>query len=473
MGKGEQSYQRLPPQVPELEAAVIGGCLLSEETLEVISDLLRPGDFYQQRHRLIWEAMCRMKAQNRRADLLTVPEELKKAGNLDQAGGVYYLAELVEGVSSAAGCEYYAEAIREKSRLRGVIQAATEAIDDAYRADADSEKLIDALHKSVMRLDEGVKTGDILDNVTVMERVVQTLEEWRSYKIGEMPGVPTGFSWLDENTGGMRNGDGIYVLARPTIGKTSFLLDVARHAARNGYPAGIFSYESDVVMNGLRWVAQEAQMNTHFHKVQMYSEEEMHKLIQTAGKLSDLPVYCDEWGTSMQDFARKARIMVKRKGVRMIGVDYLQIMPLDKENTVEQTIAGASRFIKSLARELNIPIMVLSQMRRQDPTIKNPGMPTLSEGRGSGAIEQDADNVFALHRKVRHMDPVKLKKMQDEAEEAAGKGDNGPMREYNDLLVKAHIGILKQRNGPTGVKRFNYFEEWTSFRNYERESGED
>ena len=438
-----------------MEAAVLGALLIDPRVWEKVG-WLEPEHFYDNKNRWVFIAIRKLCRANKAVDVITVPEVLKVMGKLDDAGGAYYVAELSEMVSSAAGVETYVSQLHNCYLLRRAIEESTGIIEAAYRPGSSGFKVVDDAAGKLLQLGEGGsgRQGEtVVDASSAAEMCLQMYQQLRELKPGETPGIPFDFGGLNDMTGGMEDEDLIVIAGRPGQGKTSFALGAARSAAKRGTPVGFFSFESVIRQIFSRMVAQETHEGTHFRQIRDYlTDEKWSKLYKGVSQLSELPIYFDEVSKRPESLVRSARRMKREYGIGLVVVDYLQIMDLQGENE-NMAITHASRILKGLAKELKIPIMILSQLSRWKDGAREAPRPILNDLRGSGSIEQDADKVIFIHRKWEYLDADKRKKYKKDH----GEEKTEEMRRYAELLVK------KTRNGPTGVDAVWYFAEYTHF----------
>ncbi len=441
---GNITQQNIPPQNTDAEQCLLGAVLLENEALSSAVELLRQDDFYYESHRIIYGCMIDLFNRNEPVDLITLSEVLKKKGKVDQVGGAAYLADLTEKIPTAANIEYYAKIIKEKSILRSLIKTATEIASKAMKGDDQVETLLDFSEKSIFSITEHqIKPSfyPLKEIITTSFKQIEELFEKKEL----ITGVSTGFTDLDNLTSGFQRSDLIIIAGRPSMGKTAFCLNIAQYAAyENNTPTAIFSLEMSKEQLALRMLCSEARVDNHKLRSGYISESDWSKLAMGAGKLADTKIFIDDTpGISVLEMRAKSRRLKSEHGLGMVIVDYLQLMSAGRTRSDgrEQEISEISRSLKALAKELNIPVLALSQLNRrvEDRTIKKPQMSDLRE---SGAIEQDADVIIFIYRdEVYHPD----------SEEAKG---------------TAEIIIGKQRNGPTGEVRLAFINEYTRFDNF-------
>jgi replicative DNA helicase len=435
--------QRLPPQNLEAEVSVLGGILLENEALNQVLEILQTGDFYREAHRKIFSAMIQLYERNEPVDLITLAEVLKKKDELEAVGGLEYLNQLVNSVPTAANITYYAHIIKEKALLRKLIQRATEIINEGYGNAGDINEFLDRAERLIFEISEDRVRPSFYSLKEILKTSFKTIEKLYEKK-QIITGVPTGFTKLDELTSGLQPSDLIIVAGRPSMGKTTFALNIAQHAAiEAGITSAIFSLEMAKEQLALRMLCSEAKIDAHRLRGGFLSENDWPKLTRAAGKLSEAPIFIDDTpAISVLEMRAKARRLKAEHNLGLIVVDYLQLMRgrTDSE-TREQEISDISRSLKALAKELNIPVIALSQLNRR---VEDRGdkRPQLADLRESGAIEQDADVIIFLYR-----------------DEVYNRSEDNPNK------GKAEIIIGKQRNGPTDKFELAFIDKYTCFEN--------
>ncbi len=441
---GNTNPQNIPPQNIEAEQSVIGSILLENEALLKAVEVLRPEDFYRESHRQIYQCLLELFERNEPADLITLTENLKKKKKIEEIGGASYLAEISEKIPTAANIEYYAKIVRQKSILRNLIHSASEIVTKATSAEEEVEDILDYSEKTIFQISEFQIKPSFYALKDILKSTFKDIEKLYEKK-QLITGVPTGYTDLDSMTSGFQPSDLIIVAGRPSMGKTAFALNIAQNAATEGNVAtAIFSLEMSKEQLSMRMLCSEARVDNHKLRSGFIAESEWGKLSMAAGKLADSKIYIDDTpGISVFEMRAKARRLQAEHGLGLIMVDYLQLMSGSKgrSDSREQEISEISRSLKALAKELNVPVIALSQLNRrlEDRTDKRPHMADLRE---SGAIEQDADVIIFIYRdEVYHPD----------TEESKG---------------KAEIIIGKQRNGPTGEVILTFINEYTRFENY-------
>jgi len=431
---------KLPPQNIEAEQSILGGILIENDALNTVVEFLEDGDFYREAHQKIFHCMIALSERNEPLDLITITNELKKKKELEEIGGASYLAGLVESVPTAANIAYYAKIVKEKSILRKLISTATEIVTQSFQEGKDLEDFLDEAEQAIFRISEHrVKPAfyPIKEIVKESFKVIEQLYEKKEL----ITGVPSGFKDLDRKTAGFQNADLIIVAGRPSMGKTAFCLNVAQHAAITAkVPTAVFSLEMSKEQLAIRLLCAEGRVDSARLRSGFLSESDWPKLTMAAGALSDAPIFIDDTpAISVLELRAKARRLKADRGLALIVVDYLQLMRgRSGVERREQEISEISRSLKALAKELNIPVIAISQLSRKAED--RPGRrPQLSDLRESGAIEQDADVIIFIYR--------------DEV--------YNPDSEHKGT---AEVIIGKQRNGPTGKIDLSFLSEFTTFK---------
>ncbi len=433
---------RVPPQDVDAERALLGSLMLKPESVHEIADSISPDSFYADKHRVVFEAMLSLMERGEPVDIITVSAELKSRGNLERSGGSASLAEIVSSVPSAAHVKHYAEIIQKKYVLRRLIGASEELSQLGYAEGEAIDIVLDRAGKAVYELGNFAKRSftAIKDTLT---------EAWERFdrlhkSDNTLRGVPTGFSTLDNQLSGLQNADLIILAARPSMGKTSLALDIARNAAiRHGVPVGIFSLEMGTQQLVERMLAAEGRINSwNLRTGRLREDKDFERLQDVIDVFSRAPIYIDdEPSNSIMRMRSIARRMKAEHNVGLIIVDYLQLMvPRTNSDSVVQQVTEISRSLKSLAREIDVPVLALSQLNRAVES--RGGEPRLSDLRDSGSIEQDADVVLFIHREY--------------------KDDNAGRDNVTKVLIAKH------RNGPTGHVELYFDPEHASFTSIEK-----
>ena len=417
-----------PPQALDVEEAVLGAMLVEPSTIDEAMEELTPSCFYDQHHRMIFEAMSALVNDHASIDLITVSDKLRSLGNLEIVGGPVVLARLSQNIGAAAHIEYYIKILKQKTIQRDLITASYDILKQSFDESTNVDDLIDNAQSKVFAAIQNNVKRDVQDIGSIINSVLEDLQELQ--KTTGLSGVPSGFPTIDRVTQGWQKSDLIILAARPSVGKTAFSLNIARNAAVDAnMPVAVFSLEMSADQLGKRLITTESGLSGEKIKGGVKLEQyEWVQLEETLKRLAKAPLYIDDTpGIPIMEFRTKAKRLVKQKGVRLIVVDYLQLMqgPAELRGLREQEVAAISRTLKATAKELNVPIIALSQLSRNavQRTAGN-GKPQLSDLRESGSIEQDADMVIFIHRP-----------------DFIGMSDNPEDKE------KAIIVIAKHRNG--------------------------
>jgi len=393
----ELIYGKVPPQAKEVEAAILGTIMLVSTAFETAAELLTEGCFYVDAHQRIFRAMKNVAMRNDRIDLLTVVHELQRNGDLEAVGGPFFLTKLTNAVVSDANLETHVRIVKEKFLAREMIRISGEYIQKGYDESKDVFDVLEGFEKDVMALGTQHVSAPVVSMDEVMLQAVKKIEFWRTLD-STLTGVTSGFKEIDRATRGWQPGDLIILGARPSVGKTAAALNLARNAALSGTPVAMFSLEMLAVSQGLRMLSAESDIWLVQIQSGRLDDAQMRQLLEKGVKpLQNLPIFFEEkTNISISQFRASVRRLYKKKGVRLVIVDYLQLMQADnRKATREQQVSEISREMKTLALELQIPIIALSQMSRDMEKRTNPE-PQLSDLRESGAIEQDADLVAFL-----------------------------------------------------------------------------
>ncbi len=441
-----ETFQRIPPHNLEAEQSLLGAMMLSEEAIVQSMEIVTSEDFYQVAHRSVFQALIDLYQAQKPCDPVTIQEELRSKNKLTEMGGATYLSQLLNAVPTAANAEHYARIIKEKSILRRLIAVTNELNREAFEPQAQAEPILDEAEEKVLALSQ---FRIVRPYVRVKELVSETfsnLERLYEHKQA-ITGVPSGFAKLDEFTAGFQPSDLVIVAARPSMGKTAFCLNIAQyvgHTARK--PVLIFSLEMSRNSLVQRLMCSEARIDGQKMRRGYLGDEDWSKLTITAGVLEDTPLFIDDSPNStLLELRSKARRAFAQEKVGLIIIDYLQMISLERmasQDNRTQEISAISRGLKGLARELNVPVICLSQLSRAVES-RTDKRPMLSDLRESGAIEQDADVVIFLYRDSYY----------------------NPKKE--ESRNKAEVIIAKQRNGPVGSLDLAFFPEFARFDNLE------
>ncbi|MFE4239295.1 replicative DNA helicase [Peribacillus butanolivorans] len=446
----EQFQDRIPPQNIEAEQAVLGAIFLEPSSLTVTSEVLIPEDFYRSSHQKIFNVMIKLNDEGKAVDLITVTEELAAAKNLEEVGGVSYLSELAGSVPTAANIEYYARIVEEKSLLRRLIRTATNIAQEGYSREDEVEELLGEAEKTIMEVAQRKNSGSFQNIKDVLVRTYDNIEVLTTRK-GDVTGIPTGFAELDRMTAGFQRNDLIIVGARPSVGKTAFALNIAQNVAtKTEENVAIFSLEMGAEQLVMRMLCAEGNINAQNLRTGSLTDEDWRKLTMAMGSLSNAGIYIDDTpGVRIGEIRSKCRRLKQEHGLGMILIDYLQLIQGDGRSgdNRQQEVSEISRSLKALARELQVPVIALSQLsrgveQRQDKR------PMMSDIRESGSIEQDADIVAFLYR-----------------------DDYYDKESENKNIIE--IIIAKQRNGPVGTVSLAFVKEYNKFVNLERRFDDD
>ena len=454
------TLDRLPPHDLQMEMGVLGCTLLEPNQCigECIEKLKDDGKsaFYDLRHQTIYETLSDMFNKRLPIDLITVQQNLKDRQLLDQVGGIAYLSQLQDAVPSAANLSYYLEKIREKYLLRKLIQTCSGVVGRIYDFDGEVEALLDEVEKEILHVNESRVQNGVQPVGTLVHEAIATIENYFG-RNGQLGGLSTGFTDLDKMTDGLHGGEMIIVAARPSMGKTSLAMNIAEHVAMElKLPVGVFSLEMSAASLILRMMCSLARVNLRQIREGFMSEADFPKLTNAAGRLSASKLFIDDTaGLSILQLRARARRMHQQHGIKLFVIDYLQLCNSTARRAQEnrqQEIADISSGVKALAKELNVPIIVLSQLNRELEKDKS-RKPRLSDLRESGSIEQDADLVGLLYKPD------------------AGEDEDGNAVESDGVPV--NFLIAKQRNGPTGDVHLTFLKPYTRFESAAKFSDED
>ncbi len=434
------ALNRVPPQSIEAEVCVLGSMILNAPCIDIVVQIVRPEHFYRPSHRLIFETLVEMHEVKKPVELVLLKDELTRRKQLESVGGVDYLVNIVEGVPTAANAEYYARIVRDKALLRELITAGTDIVRQAYETREEATDVIDRAENRIFR----IATEHVGDQAVGLKGLLQqTFETLQEHDGKLITGLASGYHQLDEITSGFQNGEMIIIAARPSMGKTSMLLNVAEHmAVVDKVPVAIFSMEMSKEQLAQRLLASHARFDLRRMRRGMISAEDWTNLQLAAGDLESAPIYVDDSAElTILQLRAKARRLAAAHEIRCVFVDYLQLMTYrGRADSRQAQIAEISRGIKSLARELNVPVIAAAQLNRS-PTDRPGHRPRMSDLRESGSLEQDADVVSLLHCEDYYH---------------RGQGDYTPTG-ITELI------LAKQRNGPTGLVKFTFLSQCTRF----------
>ena len=429
---------RVPPRNLDAEQAVLGAMMLDKEAVFSVMDITRPGDFYKEAHRVVYEGLLALSEKGEPADLVTLVEQLGRDGNLEKVGGIEYLAALANSVPSAANAGYYAKIVSEKSLLRSLINVSSRITERGYEEGIEARELIDEAEKMIFAVAQRKSREGFMP---IKDLVVETFERIGQIKSHDgVIGIPT-FRNLDQFLSGLQKSDLVIVAARPAMGKTSFCLNIAQNSAvKHGKTVAVFSLEMSKEQLAQRMLCAEARVDQSKVRMGMISPEEWRRLSAALGPLAEAAIYLDDSpGITALDIRAKTRRLKSEKGLDLVVIDYIQLMGSSSRRTEnrQQEISEISRSMKALARELDVPVVALSQLSRAVEQTADK-RPNLSHLRESGALEQDADVVLFIHR-PEYFDPE------------------------TDKRGIAEIIVAKQRNGPVGTAELAFLKEYTKF----------
>lgn len=445
--RADPAALKLPPQNIEAEQAVLGAILLDNQALYKALEIIGPDEFYRPAHRRIFEAMIELSEQNQVIDLVTLTDHLQHVGALEGIGGSAYLTDLAQAVATSASVTHHAKLIRETGINRTLIGVATEVVTRGYEGTERVDELLDYAERSIFGIAESRLKRALSSMNDVVKSTVDHINKLYEQK-ERITGIPTGFADIDEMTAGLQRSDLIIIAGRPSTGKTSLALGMALHAALhrpNPYKVAIFSLEMSKEQLCMRLLSAAGDLDMHRIRNGQLSQENWTNLVRAAGALTESKIYIDDTsGSTALDLRAKVRRQKAETGLDLVLVDYLQLMSgrTDLDNR-QQEISEISRSLKSLAKELNIPVVALSQLSRAVES-RESKRPVLADLRESGAIEQDADLVMMIYREDMYSTEPK-----------------DPTRGY-----ETDISIAKHRNGPTGLVKLMFLPRCAKFGNY-------
>jgi replicative DNA helicase len=436
--------ERIPPHNLEAEESVLGSMLLSAEAIAAVIEVVQAEDFYRSAHERIFRTALALYGRGEPVDAITVVEELKRKNELGDVGGPLYIHNLVESVPTPASAQYYAKIVAEHALLRRLIDAGSKIISRAYSIPEDPRQAADEAEGLVYAVSRHRDQDEVVPLATLINESIDALEKLHERE-SAFAGVPTGFTDLDEMMSGLQPGNLLVIAARPGVGKSSFVTNLARNVSvDSGTSVAMFSLEMSRWEIGMRLLCSEARVPWEKIRAARVAAEDWHHIVEAAEALHEAPLHIiDAGNVNIVDIRAKARRMKSKDGLGLIIVDYLQLMSSHQRHENRQTeIAEISRSLKLLAKELEIPVIAVSQLNR-DPERRQDKRPQLSDLRESGAIEQDADVVMFIHR--------------DDSEDPQVKGT-------------ANLILAKHRNGPTGEIKLTFLPHLTQFRNFARVS---
>ncbi|CAB4623935.1 unannotated protein [freshwater metagenome] len=436
-----RSAERMLPNDMLAEQSALGGMLLSQEACAEVFESVKGSDFYAPKHELIFEAVATLFGKGEPIDVITVTDELMKQGNLVKAGSADYLHTLTSIVPTAANAAFYAKIVQEKATLRRLVEVGTKIAQLGYANEGDVEDLVNEAQERVYQVGGASVTEDYVGLSTSIEAAINEIESAQK-RGGDMVGVPTGFIELDDLTHGFHPGQLIIVAARPAVGKSTIALDFARHAAvKANKPTIFFSLEMGRAEIAMRLLSAESNIQLQSMRKGTIGDNEWARLAQVRGQINDAPLYIDDSpNLTLVEIRAKCRRLAQRVGLKMVVIDYIQLMTSGKKvESRQQEVSEFSRALKLLAKELQVPVIALSQLNRQAEQTKDK-KPEISHLRESGSLEQDADVVILLHR------------------EGIGERDHPRAGE-------ADIILAKQRSGPTGTVTVAFQGQYSRFMN--------
>ncbi|MBN1686745.1 MAG: replicative DNA helicase [Spirochaetales bacterium] len=436
---------RVPPHNDEAEKATLGALLIDSEALSTVLRYLRPADFYRTAHNKIFQAIIDLFQKGEVIDIITLTNELRGRNELENCGGMSYVSALTSEVPTSANVEYYARIVQGCSVRRSLIKISHGIIANAYDDSLESRTIIEEAEKDIFEITDRQQTGSFKTAGEVVARTIEAIEK-RYHAKDNYTGIPTGFQDLDNMTSGFQNAEFIVIGARPSVGKTAFACTIASNMAiRFKIPVGFFTLEMSDMALMQRIVASEARIESNKIRTALLTPADFHSLTDAAARIYEAPLYIEDTpNMKLLDVRAQARRMITQYGAKIIFIDYLTLITPEREGNIprHEQIAEISRSLKALARELDIPVVALSQVRRETEGKQ----PTLADLRESGSIEQDADVVIFLHRERVGMD-------QDESR--------------NDIVTE--VNVAKQRNGPVGIIRLAFLPQYTKFESLSRE----
>ncbi len=436
----------IPPYHEEAEMATLGALLLnfSVDLLDEVQQCVHPDDFFKGAHQHIFKAIISLHEKGEGIDILTLTGELTATGLIDKAGGASYIASLTSRVPTTANVSYYAKIVQETSIRRSLLDTARHIISEAHNDSLETRLIIEDAEKAIFELNDNQSRGELKPAREVIQKTIETIENRYRTKEG-FTGVPSGFDGLDNLTSGFQNSELTIIGARPSIGKTALALSMATNiAVKNNIPCGFFTLEMSDVSLMMRVVSAESKINSNNLRTGLLRPTDFNKLTEAAGRIYDSPLILqDTPNIPLLDLRSLSRKMVMKHDVKIIFVDYIGLIsPEDTKQPRHEQISQISRSLKALARELDIPIIALSQVGRQSEG----KAPTLADLRESGALEQDADVVLLLHR-----------------ERVVDRDDD---EHENSSVIKTELIVAKQRNGPTDTVNVAFIPHFTRFENF-------
>ncbi len=444
-----EKFDKLPPQSIEAEQSVLGSILLDKKAIVKIADILKPDDFYRDVHKFIFETMLELFEKNEPIDLMSVSNRLEEKKQLEKLGGSGYLTELVNSVPTAANVVHYAKVVQKKKMLRDLIEAAHNITSLSYQEVEEIERVLDQAEKSIFAVSQRSLKQFFIPIKPALEEAFERIDALHKHEGGTLRGLPTGFTDLDNYLAGLQKSDYIILASRPSLGKTTLALDIARNIAVNEkIPVGLFSLEMSSSQVVDRLLCAQANIDLWRLRTGRLSskgkENDFTKIQEAIGALSESPIYIDDSPSStVMEIRTKARRLQAETGLGLIIVDYIQlILPLNIRESSVQQMTEISRSLKALARELDVPLLAISQLSRAAEQ-RSPRIPRLADLRESGSLEQDADVVLLIYREDLDLKDSERKNIAD-------------------------ISIAKHRNGPIGQVELYFDQDCVSFKNLEK-----
>jgi len=439
------ALEKIPPQNLDAEMAVLGSMLLDEEAMSIAFETLDRESFYKDNHRKIFEAILELYNANKAVDLITLTDELKKSNSLDEVGGASFLTALVNAVPTSANISHYVAIVKEKKILRTLINNATKIVSLCYESEGNIDEVVDNAEKYIFEVSDKRTQGSYIHLKEIVKESIETIDKLYQKK-AHITGVPTGYIDFDIKTAGLQPSDLIIVAGRPSMGKSAFALGIAEYVGVNEkIPVALFSLEMSKEQLVQRMLCSHARVDAHKVRTGYLATSDWPRLTAAAGKLSEVPIFIDDSPSiSVMELRAKARRLKAHQDIKLIILDYMQLMRSSSSNVEsrQQEISEISRSLKALARELNIPVIAISQLSRAVES-RTDHRPQLSDLRESGAIEQDADVVVLILREE-YYNPTP------------------------DNQGVAEVIIAKQRNGPVGSLKLAFIKEYTKFENIAR-----
>jgi len=439
----DYSLHKIPPQNIEAEQSILGGILLDNHAVNSVLEILKVDDFYGEAHRKIFLSIVDLSEKNEPSDLITLSNILRDKKQIDDVGGVAYLASLVDNVPSAANIAYYSKIVKEKSILRRLIGVSTEILNKSYNTTADVENVLDDAEHAIFEISENKIKPSFFPLKDIIKDSFKAIEKLYEKK-ALITGITTGFEELDRITSGFQKSDLVIIAGRPSMGKTALAINIAQNAAiEMGISVALFSLEMSKEQLAIRMLSSEARVDSQRLRKGFLGETDWPKLTTAAGRLSEASIFIDDTpAISALEMKAKSRRLKAEKGLGLIVLDYLQLMRgRNMSLPREQEISEISRSLKALAKELDVPVVALSQLNRQVET-RTDKRPFMADLRESGAIEQDADVILFIYR-----------------DELYNKSEDNPEKGLAEIIVG------KQRNGPTGKVKLAFLSEYTRFEN--------